>query len=148
MAVTTLSAPSLLGILDWAVVILYTGGLVVLGLLMSRRHFGPADYFLASRETRWPAIGLALLASNMSSTALVGLAGGAYAIGISVYDYEWSAIVVLVFFCLFLLPFVIRSQTFTMPEFLERRYDRRVRVQFALLTLFLNHLRRCRRRSL
>ena len=74
----------------------------------------------------------------MSSTALVGLAGGAYAIGISVYDYEWSAIVILIFFCLFLLPFVIRSQTFTMPEFLERRYDRRVRVKFALLTLFLN----------
>jgi len=134
-----LSAPaSLLGFLDWMVVIAYTGGLVLLGLLMSRRHFGPADYFLASRETRWPAIGLALLASNMSSTALVGLAGGAYAIGISVYDYEWSAIVILVFFCLFLLPFVIQSQTFTMPEFLERRYDRRVRVKFALLTLFLN----------
>lgn len=133
----TLSAP-LLGLADWVVVIAYTGGLVLLGLLMSRRHFGPADYFLASRETRWPAIGLALLASNMSSTALVGLAGGAYALGISVYDYEWSAIVILIFFCLFLLPFVIRSQTFTMPEFLERRYDRRVRVRFALLTLFLN----------
>ena len=78
-----------------------------------------------------------MLASNMSSTALVGLAGGAYAIGISVYDYEWTATVILVFFCVFLLPFVIRSQTFTMPEFLERRYDRRVRVQFALMSLFL-----------
>src|SRR6202035_3421265 len=86
----------------------------------------------------WPVIGLALLASNMSSTALVGLAGGAYAMGVSVYDYEWSAIVILVFFCLFLLPSIIRSQTYTMPEFLERRYDRRVRLHFALLTLFLN----------
>ncbi len=74
----------------------------------------------------------------MSSTALVGLAGGAYAIGISVYDYEWSAVLVLVFFCLFLLPSIIRSQIYTMPEFLERRYDRRVRLHFALLTLFLN----------
>jgi SSS family solute:Na+ symporter len=78
-----------------------------------------------------------MLAANMSSTALVGLAGGAYAIGISVYDYEWAATAILVFFCVFLLPFVIRSQTFTMPEFLERRYDRRVRVQFALMSLFL-----------
>ena len=74
----------------------------------------------------------------MSSTALVGLAGGAYAIGISVYDYEWSAVVILVFFCMFLLPSIIRSQTYTMPEFLQRRYDRRVRLHFALLTLFLN----------
>jgi len=69
---------------------------------------------------------------------VVGLAGGAYAVGISVYNYEWSAVVILVFFCLFLLPFVIRSQTYTMPEFLEHRYDGRVRLHFALLTLFLN----------
>ena len=128
----------LLGVADWVVVATYTGGLIVLGLLMSRRHIGPVDYFLASRATRWPVIGLALLASNMSSTALVGLAGGAYAMGISVYNYEWTANVVLVFFCLFLLPIIIRSQIFTMPEFLERRYDRRVRLYFALLTLFLN----------
>src|SRR5258707_13630779 len=127
-----------LGLLDWVVVAAYTGGLIVLGLLMSRRRIAPVDYFLASRATSWPVIGLALLASNMSSTALVGLAGGAYALGVSVYDYEWSAIVILGFFCLFLLPSLIRSQTLSMPEFLERRYARRVRLHFALLTLFLN----------
>ncbi len=132
------SASALLTLLDWLVVGVYAAGLVLLGVLMSRRRVGPVDYFLASRATRWPAIGLALFASNMSSTALVGLAGGAYAIGISVYNYEWSANVILVFFCVFLLPFIIRSQTFTMPEFLERRYDRRARLHFALLTLFLN----------
>jgi len=128
----------LLGLLDWVVVAAYTGGLIFLGLLMSKRRIAPVDYFLASRASQWPVIGLALLASNMSSTALVGLAGGAYAMGISVYDYEWSAVVILVFFCVFLLPSIIRSQTYTMPEFLERRYDRRVRLHFALLTLFLN----------
>jgi SSS family solute:Na+ symporter len=128
----------LLGMLDWLVVAAYTAGLILLGLLMSRRRVGPVDYFLASRATHWPVIGLALLASNMSSTALVGLAGGAYALGISVYDYEWSAVLVLAFFCIFLLPSIIRSQTYTMPEFLERRYDRRVRLHFAVLTLFLN----------
>src|SRR6202789_2121099 len=132
------AAFSVLSLLDWVVVAAYTSFLIVLGLLMSRRRVAPVDYFLASRTTRWPVIGLALLASNMSSTALVGLAGGAYAIGISVYDYEWSAVLILAFFCLFLLPSIIRSQTYTMPEFLERRYDRRVRLHFALLTLFLN----------
>ncbi len=132
------AASHALATVDWLVIAGYAGGLIALGLMMSRRHVGPADYFLASRATRWPAIGLAMLASNMSSCALVGLAGGAYAMGISVYDYEWSANVVLVFFCVFLLPFVIRSQIYTMPEFLERRYDKRVRVQFALLSLFLN----------
>ncbi len=128
----------LLSLLDWTVVALYAGGLILLGLLMSRRRIAPVDYFLASRASQWPVIGLALLASNMSSTALVGLAGGAYAIGISVYDYEWSAIILLVFFCVFLLPSIIRSQIYTMPEFLERRYDRRARLYFAVLTLFLN----------
>jgi solute:Na+ symporter, SSS family len=132
------AASSALSIVDWSVVALYTSGLVLLGILVSRRRAGPVDYFLASRATRWPTIGLALFASNMSSTALVGLAGGAYSIGLSIYDYEWSANVILVFFCVFLLPYIIRSQSFTMPEFLERRYDRRARLYFALLTLLLN----------
>ena len=130
--------PALLSVLDWTVIAAYVGGLVVLGLLMSRRHFAPVDFFLASRATQWPVLGLALLASNMSSTALVGLAGGAYAMGIAVYDYEWTATLILVFFCFYLLPFVIKSGIYTMPEFLERRYDSRVRLLFALLTLFLN----------
>jgi solute:Na+ symporter, SSS family len=140
MPVFTNNEPGLavLSVLDWSVVAVYTTGLVLLGVLVSRRRAGPVDYFLASRATRWPAIGLALFASNMSSTALVGLAGGAYSIGLSIYNYEWSANVILVFFCVFLLPYIIRSQTFTMPEFLERRYDRRARLYFALLTLLLN----------
>jgi SSS family solute:Na+ symporter len=128
----------LLSRLDWLVVAGYAGGLLALGLLVSRHQSRPVDYFLASRAARWPAIGLALLATNMSATALVGLAGGAYAIGISVYDYEWSAIPILVFFCVFMVPMIVRSQTYTMPEFLQRRYDQRVRLQFAILTLFLN----------
>jgi solute:Na+ symporter, SSS family len=120
------------------VVVVYAGGLILLGVLASRRRFAPVDYFLASRGTTWPIIGLSLLATNISSTALVGLTGGAYSTGLSVYDYEWAATLILVFFCLFLLPSIIRSRIYTMPEFLERRYDRRVRLLFALLTLFLN----------
>ena len=65
-------AAAALSVVDWMVVIAYIGGLVILGLLLTRRHFAPVDYFLASRATQWPTIGLALLASNMSSTALVG----------------------------------------------------------------------------
>src|SRR5258708_1067153 len=114
-----LSAPSpWLHPLDWVVVAVYACGLIILGVLASRRRFAPVDYFLASRGTAWPVIGLSLLATNISSTALVGLTGGAYSTGLSVYDYEWSATVILVFFCLFLLPAIIRSRIYTMPEFL------------------------------
>lgn len=123
---------------DSALVAAYVPALVALGAWASRRQTHPEDYFLASRGSRWPAIGLAMLASNISSTALIGLAGAAYVTGISVYNYEWSAAVVLVFFCVFLLPFVLASRVYTMPEFLERRYDARARLYFAVLTLFLN----------
>ena len=123
---------------DSAIVAAYVPALVILGAWASRRQVHPEDYFLASRGSRWPAIGLAMFASNMSSTALIGLAGAAYMTGVSVYNYEWSAAVVLVFFCVFLLPFVLASRVYTMPEYLERRYDARARAYFAILTLFLN----------
>jgi SSS family solute:Na+ symporter len=131
-------ASGVLGHWDWLVVAAYGVLLLIVGFSTSRRHARAEDYFLASRNSRWPAIGMSLLASNISSTALIGLAGAAYATGISVYDYEWSAAVILVIFCVFLLPFVLRSRVYTMPEFLERRYDARARLYLALLTLFLN----------
>jgi SSS family solute:Na+ symporter len=124
--------------LDWVVVLVYALGIVALGLHVSRKRLRPEDFFLASRNSTWPVIGLAMLASNISSTTLIGLAGAAYGVGISVYNYEWMACVVLVFFCLFLLPFILKSQVYTMPEYLERRYDWRARMYFASLTLFLN----------
>ncbi|MGA8708056.1 MAG: sodium/solute symporter [Steroidobacteraceae bacterium] len=129
---------SALSIWDWLMVAGYGVLLLIVGFSTSRRHARAEDYFLASRASRWPIIGMSLLASNISSTALIGLAGAAYATGISVYDYEWSAAVILVIFCVFLLPFVLRSRVYTMPEFLERRYDARARLYLALLTLFLN----------
>jgi len=115
-------------------------GLIVIwiGLRLANKHHNAEDYFLAGRTMRWPFIGVSLFASNISSTTLMGLAAAAYATGISVFNYEWMASVVLVFFAIFILPFVLRSQVFTLPEFLERRYDSRVRFYFSGLTLFLN----------
>jgi solute:Na+ symporter, SSS family len=127
-----------LSMVSWWVVAAYSLALVIIGILASRRRAAAVDYFLASRRTRWPVIGLSLFATNISSTALVGLTGGAYASGLSVFDYEWSATVILVIFCLYFLPSIIKSGIYTMPEYLERRYDRSARLLFALLTLFLN----------
>jgi len=124
--------------LDLALIGLY--GLVVLwiGWRLAGKHQSAEDYFLAGRGMLWPLIGISLFASNISSTTLIGLAGEAYRTGISVFNYEWMASVVLVFFAIFILPFVLRSQVFTLPEFLERRYDGRIRTYFSALTLFLN----------
>jgi len=125
--------------IDLVVFAVYVVVVVGKGILLARTRDDTAEgYFLAGRSLVWPLIGVSLFASNISSTTLVGLAGDAYATGISVFNYEWMAAIVLGFYAVFMIPAVIRSQVFTMPEFLERRYDRRARSIFAVLTLFLN----------
>ena len=124
--------------LDYGLIALYGVAVIGIGLRLAGRHHSAEDYFLAGRRMTWPLIGISLFASNISSTTLVGLAGDAYHTGISVFNYEWMAAIVLVFFAIFILPFVLNSQVYTIPEYLERRYDGRVRTYFAVLTLFLN----------
>ncbi|MGF1461573.1 MAG: sodium:solute symporter [Maricaulaceae bacterium] len=123
---------------DIAVLVAYAVGMIAIGALCARQAHGAQDYFLAGRSMGWPVIGFSLFASNISSTTLVGLAGAAYATGISVYNYEWSAGIILIFMAVVILPFLLRAQVYTMPEYLERRYDRTARLYFAGLTLFLN----------
>ena len=130
--------------IDYAMLAFYAVGMVVIGLWFARRTKArsagdaSADYFLAGRAMLWPVIGFSLFASNISSTTLVGLAGAAYGSGIWVFNYEWMAAFVLAFFAIFVLPQVLRSGVFTMPEFLERRFSRASRLYFAGLTLILN----------
>lgn len=124
--------------IDLTVVAVYAVFIIGLGIWFGRKHEDAEQYFLAGRGMIWPIIGISLYASNMGSTALVGLAGDAYSTGISVYNYEWMAAAVLVFFAIFLAPFYIKSKVYTMPEFLERRYDARSRYYFSGLTLFGN----------
>lgn len=124
--------------IDIGLIALYFVSAIALGIWFGRRHDTAEDFFLAGRGMLWPIIGLSLFASNISSTTLVGLAGDAYATGISVFNYEWMAAVVLVVFAIFFLPSILRARVYTMPEFLSRRYDDRARTWFSLLTLFLN----------
>ena len=120
---------------DLAIIGLYLVFIVWRGISYAKAHENAEDYFLAGRSLTWPLVGLSLYASNMSSSSLIGLAGSGYGTGISVYNYEWWAAVILVFFAIFLLPYYLRSQVFTMPEFLERRYDVRSRYYFSGLTI-------------
>lgn len=96
------------------------------------------DYFLGGRNFIWPFVALSLVATNMSGATFVGLAGGAYEQGISIFAYEWMSAVILVIFVFFILPFYLRSKVFTLPEYLEKRYDRRSRMAFAGFNLFAN----------
>jgi SSS family solute:Na+ symporter len=124
--------------IDWILIAAYALFIVGKGVWWARKHRTALDYFLAGRNMTWPLIGASLYASNLSSTTIVGLAGAAYGTGISVFNYEWMAAVVLVVFAVFFIPVYLDSRVYTMPEFLERRFDRRSRTYFAILTLFGN----------
>lgn len=124
--------------IDLALIVVYLAAVIALGFYLGKKHHDAEDYFLAGRRMIWPLVGISLFASNISSTTLIGLSGDAYATGISVYNYEWMASVVLVFFAVFFLPLYLRSRVYTMPEFLERRYDGRARTYFSILTLVGN----------
>lgn len=129
-----------LALLDVVMVAVYVLAIVGIGFYVSGHQKSTDDYFLAGRSLTWSIIGFSLFATNISTSSLVGMAGDAYAYGIAVYNYEWMAVVVLILFALFFLPFYLRSEVFTMPEFLERRYDARARYYFSAVTIAGNIL--------
>ena len=124
--------------LDLSVIGAYLVLVLYIGLRMARKTHSGEDLFLAGRRLGWIPIGFSLFASNISSTTLIGLSGAAYTWGIAVSNYEWMAAFVLVFFALFFIPYYLNARITTVPEFLERRFDRRSRLYFSGLTLFSN----------
>ena len=126
-----------LSYIDIIVIAVYLIGIVIYGISKSKRD-SSEDYFLGGRTMTWPIVGIALFSANISSSTLVGLASDAYQTNINVYNYEWFAVVVLIFFSIFFLPFYLKSKVYTMPEFLERRYDSRSRYYFSFITIIGN----------
>ncbi|MEM6261344.1 MAG: sodium:solute symporter [Bacteroidota bacterium] len=126
-----------LGTIDIVIMLVYGVAIIGYGLYHAKRK-DSEEYFLGGRSMTWPIVGISLFAANISSSTLVGLASDAFVTNTHVYNYEWLAAVVLVFFAVFFLPFYLSSQVYTMPEFLERRYDARSRYYFSLITLIGN----------
>ena len=125
--------------LDIGIMLGYAVAIIAYGLYHAKRK-NSEEYFLAGRNMLWPIVGISLFAANISSSTLVGLAGDAFKTNTHVYNYEWLAAVVLVFFAIFFLPFYLKSKVYTMPEFLERRYDKRSRYYFSFITIIGNVL--------
>jgi SSS family solute:Na+ symporter len=128
-----------LDIFDLIVIFAYFIGIIIYGISQSKNATSE-DYFLGGRSLTWPVVGISLFAANISSSTLIGLAGSAYLLDMTVYNYEWYAVVVLVFFAIFFLPFYLKSGVYTMPEFLEKRYDSRSRYYFSFITVVGNVL--------
>ena len=128
-----------LSLIDWIVIIVYFVGIIVYGISQSKRK-NSEEYFLGGRSLTWPVVGISLFAANISSSTLIGLAGNAYKLDLTVFNYEWYAVVVLVFFAIFFLPFYLKSGVYTMPEFLEKRYSKPSRYYFSFITIVGNVL--------
>ena len=94
-----------------------------------------ADYFLASRDVGWFAVGASLFASNIGSEHLVGLAGTGAASGLAVGHFEWLACLILLLLGWLFVPFYLRSGVYTMPEFLERRFNPAARTYFTWVSV-------------
>jgi len=127
-----------LSLLDVVIVVGYVLATVLVGLRYAGHPGDSEGYFLAGRRMLWPVVGISLFASNISSTTMIGLSGDAYGRGISVFNYEWMAAVILVFFAVFFLPFYLHSKIYTLPEFLERRFSAGSRYYFSTITIVAN----------
>src|SRR5256884_1161076 len=118
-------------LLDVVVIAAYFLVLLGIGYWAARREKNvSADYFLASRDVGWLAVGASLFASNIGSEHLVGLAGTGAASGLAVGHFEWLACFMLLLLGWLFVPFYLRSGVYTMPEFLERRFNPAARSYF------------------
>jgi SSS family solute:Na+ symporter len=121
--------------LDWAVIALYFSVLLCVAWWVVRRgKDSAADYFLAGRNLSWWIIGASIFASNIGSEHVVGLAGAGATSGVALAHYELHAWCLLVLAWVF-VPFYMRSQVFTMPEFLEKRFSANSRYVLSVVSL-------------
>ena len=122
-------------LLDWAVLGLFVLALIGIVIWVSRmKEETSTDYFLAGRDVTWLAIGASIFASNIGSEHLVGLAGAGASSGMAMAHWEMHGWMILVLGWVF-VPFYARSMVFTMPEFLERRYNAATRSFLSIISL-------------
>ena len=128
-----------LGNIDIAIICLYAVSIFALAQWVSREkgtHKKDAqDYFLAGRALPWWAIGTSLIAANISAEQIIGMSGSGYVIGLGIASYEWMAALTLIIVGKFFLPIFLKNSIYTMPEFLERRFNTRVRTVMAIFWL-------------
>lgn len=125
--------------IDISVFLAYVIGLIALALWVSREKAGhqkdTRDYFLAGNSLPWWAIGASLIAANISAEQIIGMSGSGFAIGLAIASYEWMAAITLIIVGKYFLPIFLKRGIYTMPQFLEQRYDHRVRTILAIFWL-------------
>lgn len=128
---------STLATLDLVVLLIYMVVIVLIGVRAGRNASATSEgYFLANKSLAWPLIGASFFASNISTVHLVGLAESGFRDGIVWGNFEWFSVVELVILAFVFIPFYIHTRITTLPEFLEKRYDKRSRMLLAVFSIF------------
>jgi len=120
---------------DLTIVAVYFVVVMSIGLYFRKRGTSSAEYFLAGRNVGWLAIGASLFATNISSEHFLGLAGTGSKSGLAVGHFEWLACLIVLVLGWVFTPFYLKSGVFTMPEFLERRYNSASRTYLSVVSI-------------
>ena len=127
--------------IDYIIFIVYACVIVGLGLWVSRSKKGvektAQEYFLADKSLTWWAVGASLIAANISAEHFIGTSGSGFAIGLAISAYEWMAAVALIIVAKYFLPVFIDNGIYTMPQFLNQRFNRGVSTAFAVFWLLV-----------
>lgn len=130
-----------LSVIDVVVIVVYAVGIFGLAQYVAREREGHTkngrDYFLASNNLPWWAIGTSLIAANISAEQIVGMSGSGYAIGLAIASYEWMAALTLLIVGKYFLPIFLKHSIYTMPQFLEHRFGAGIRNLMAVFWLAL-----------
>lgn len=101
------------------------------------RQADSRDFFLAEGSLTWWAIGASLIASNISAEHFIGMSGSGFALGLAISTYEWMAAATLIIVAVFILPVYLKNRIYTMPQFLEQRYNSTVSTIMAIFWLLV-----------
>jgi len=127
---------------DYIVFLLYFIAIATYGLYIYRRKkkqtiTGSHDFFLAEGSLTWWAIGASLIASNISAEQFIGASGQGFTVGLAVAAYEWIAAIALIIVAVWFIPVYLKNKIYTMPQFLNTRYNETVSLVMAIFWLFL-----------
>src|SRR6202166_3927466 len=121
--------------LDLTIIGVYFLGVFVIGFFVSRKERTSQENFLAGRDILWFFIGASLFVSNISTEHFIGLSGTGASSGLAVGHFEWLACLILLILGWVFVPFYLRTNVFTMPECLERRFNRNCAVYLAAISI-------------
>ncbi|WP_154218273.1 sodium:solute symporter family transporter, partial [Vibrio parahaemolyticus] len=130
-----------LSFIDIMVFAIYVAIIIGVGLWVSRDKKGTQksteDYFLAGKSLPWWAVGASLIAANISAEQFIGMSGSGYSIGLAIASYEWMSAITLIIVGKYFLPIFIEKGIYTIPEFVEKRFNKKLKTILAVFWISL-----------